>query len=467
MTSETKPHNVRLIDLDVYEVGGQRRYAYVGIRSTGVDQRDSWWWPDVTPAFARQQALKHGARIINVARSSPGRMAVVMQSSGPVYSRQLYDVTWRDVHRLLSSNGLRITDLDRYTNNGEVRFAASMIDNANAENQRIRAMWKASTMADASPGTDAWFGMYAKEVGGGRDVGLADAETFQPSSVQKLIPHLYVMDLLDKDPSLGLLDDPAGISWTSPPGNPDAVYCPSTYTGLFTQGNTGTLRSTLSRALGESLTRAHEALVTKYGATAINDRIHAMGLTNTNVYPGCPQPAGVKDWTSNTTTLTDLGAMFEKVDTQAYFPNRWAEVSEEFYGLMANWDRPAIQNVVADEAAKVGKTAIVSDFMSEVTFHGKAGGTDWSQGGAVTAARSFFGRVALPFVTGANGATTLKTFVGGYFVDAFAVPCIERLPATTSACATWKTAQAMWTSRFTGEPFRLAIRRALQTWPSS
>src|SRR6185503_8051056 len=103
-----------------------------------------------------------------------------------------------------ASNGSRITDVEQYVKNGSVRYAASLIDNSTPENQRIRSIWRSSTMANAPSGNDAWFGIFAKEVNGAVDVGLAHHLTFQPLSVLKLVPHLYVMDLLDKDPGVDL-----------------------------------------------------------------------------------------------------------------------------------------------------------------------------------------------------------------------------------------------------------------------
>jgi hypothetical protein len=289
--------------------------------------------------------------------------------------------------------------------------------------------------------------------------------------VLKLVPHLYVMDLLDKDPGLDILDDPKGISWTSLKDKPDEIYCPHRDGGAATQLNTESLRKTLTRGLGESLNRAHEALVNKYGSAAINQRIHAMGLKETNVYPGCPQPPDQKDWTSNTTTLTDLGWLFEGVDTKQFFPGHWSQVSAEFYGLMANWDvNGGIKAVIADEAAKVGKSAIVDKFMMKVTLNGKGGGTIVPQAdGSFQGGRAFFGRLELPFVTGPNMATTQKTFVGGYFVDNFRAPCNEDEAAASPkpTCVNWKKKQDATYQLFFGEPFRIAIRKAIATWPSS
>ena len=353
---EINKYKVRLIDLSTYVVDGKRRYSYIGIDNQGVDAKAWWWYVNVTPKFVQQQAQAHGARLIDVERPSAGKMTVIMQRNDEsAYSRHVYDYTLTDLLRFQASNGVRITDLERYSKNGKSRYAASLIDNSSAENRRIRSIWRASTMANAPNGTDAWFGIYAKEVKGGVDVGLADDRPYQPLSVLKLIPHLYVMDLLDKDPNLDLLDQPKGITWRALKGKPDEIWCRLTDKGKKTQIYSETLRKTLTRGLGESLNRAHEALLNKYHSATINARIHGMGLTHTNVYPGCKQGAGKKDWTYNRSTLSELGELFEHVDDRTFFPNNWSNVMGEFYGLMANWGTTGIKTVVADEAAKAGQ----------------------------------------------------------------------------------------------------------------
>jgi hypothetical protein len=471
VADEIDKYKIRFTDLDVYDVDGARRYAYIGIANEGVDGKAWWWYPDVTPKFVQQKVEENHARLIDVERPSAGLMTVVMQRNDEnAYSRHVYDYTLGDLLRFQASNGVRITDLEQYVKNGNVRFAATLIDNATPENQRIRGIWRSSTMANAPSGNDAWFGVYAKEVGGPVDVGLAHSMTFNPLSVLKLAPHLYVMDLLDKDPTLSLLDKPNGISWTSPLGQPDEIYCPYKDGLIPTQVYSDTLRNTLQRGLWNSLNRAHEALVNKYGFDAINTRIHQLGLADTNVFPGCPQPPPAKDWHSNTSTLTDLGKLFEGVDTKAFFPNQGVAVSKEFYGLVADWDVSGVKAVVADEAAKAGKSAIVNAFMSHVTLNQKGGGTIYPQAdGTYQGGRAFFGRLELPFVTGPNKAYMLKTFVGGYFVDNFTAPCNEDTAAQSPdpACTSWKKKQNAAYALLGGEPYRIAIRKALATWPSS
>lgn len=468
VVAEINKHKVRLIDLATYVVNGHRRYSYIGIANQGVDARAWWWYVNVTPQFVQQKAMQHRARLIDVERPSAGRMTVIMQrNTESAYSRHVYDYALGDLLRFQASNGVRITDLEAYLKNGQRRYAASLIDNATAENRRIRSIWRSSTMANAPNGTDAWFGIYAKRVNGPVDVGLAHTMAYQPLSVLKLVPHLYVMDLLDNDPGLDLLDQRSGITWTALKDQPDEIYCPQSHQGQATRIYSETLRMTLTRGLGESLNRAHEALLNKYGFAAINTRIHALGLTSTDVYPGCPQPAGEKDWTSNRSTLGELGELFEHVDDRTHFKNHWQEVSGEFYGLMANWGVNGIKSVVMNEAAKAGKRGIVDAFMQKVTLNGKGGGTLVPQDdGSYHGGRGFFGRLELPFRTG-RGGTTIRTFVGGYFVDNFKAPCNEDTAATSSSgtCRNWKKKQDAAYDKFTGEPYRLAIRGAIATWP--
>ena len=65
--------------------------------------------------------------------------------------------------------------------------------------------------------------------------------------------------------------------------------------------------------------------------------------------------------------------------------------------------------------------------------------------------------------------TLIKTFVGGYFVDNFKAPCNEDTAAESSnqTCKSWKTMQNAAYDKLMGEPYRLAIRRAIATWPSA
>ena len=143
VVKEINKYKIRLTDLSSYVVDGKRRYAYIGIANTGADARAWWWYVNVTPKFVQQQAVAHGARLIDVERPKAGRMTVIMQRNDEsAYSRFVYDYTQTDLLRFEASNGVRITDLERYKKNGHVRYAASLIDNASPENRRVRSIWR-------------------------------------------------------------------------------------------------------------------------------------------------------------------------------------------------------------------------------------------------------------------------------------------------------------------------------------
>ena len=170
-------------------------------------------------------------------------------------------------------------------------------------------------------------------------------------------------------------------------------------------------------------------------------------------------PAAGRQAGLNRSTLSELGELFEHVDDRTFFKNHWQQVSAEFYGLMANPSTTGIKAVVVSEAAAAGKSGIVNQFMASVTLNGKGGGTIFPQSdGSFHGGRGFFGRLELPFRIGRGArVTTIKTFVGGYFVDNFKAPCNEDTAAQSRdlTCRNWKTMQNAAYDKLMGEPYRL------------
>ena len=224
-------------------------------------------------------------------------MTVIMQRNDErLLTPSVYDGRMSDLLRFQASNGVRITDLEKaYVKNGNVRYAASLIENVGREPAQpidlaSRARWRTRPTAPTPGSASMRNRSRASRRRPGADDGLPAAQRPEAD------PHLYVMDKLDQDPastcstrrtaSAGCAEEQAGRGLV--PGQ-----------GGQTQTYSETLRQTLTRGLGESLNRAHEALVKKYGSTAITTASISWGWTNTNVYLGCLQPAGKPDWTSN------------------------------------------------------------------------------------------------------------------------------------------------------------------------
>jgi hypothetical protein len=453
--NDINKHRIRLVDLAVYQRGGQRRFAYVGIKNEGSDARAWWWYQDVSPAFVQKKAEEHGARLVDIERHRSNTLTVLMVKNQGTFARHVYGVSEGFINRYVQSQGVRITDLERHGS----KYYATMIDNVGAETARIRSLLR------ASPYRHGYFGAFSKRVGGPTYVGLAHRAAYQPLSVLKLVPHLYVMDRFDR----GQADLESEISWLSPKGRPDDHICPG-HLGA-TQTYSDTLRNTLHRGLWESLGRSHETLLNIYTPEAITERVQEMGLENTVMYYGC-EHSGKPNWLANRTTLTDMGELFEGVDSKAFFPNRWQETRDEFYGLMADWPAEWLRPVVESEAAKVGKSGVVDAFMQKVTIDGKGGGADsGSDDDGWLVGRSLSYRVALPFrVPSRRGTgTTTRSFVGGFFVNDTKGPCLEARahedPGSVShQCLQWVKSMGDTFVSVAAEVQRLPIREALKTW---
>lgn len=471
VTADLEKHKLRLTDLSTYVRGGQRRYAYVGIKNVGADKLKWWWYPGASAKAVRDKLATNHARLIDVERPSKGKLTVVMVRTQGQFSLGATGYTAGDLNRLIASQGVRITDIERYGD----RFAAVTIDNVDAETGRLRSILR------ASPWKDAYFGVMAKKVGGPTYVRLADKALFQPYSVLKLLPHLYVMDrydqVFDGNPGflLGTVAFETDKTHKLDPSDPlygqpvsDTPWCPAD-PPANEQTWTTTLAQTLSLALMHSFGPAHEALLNKYGPKKITARVQQLGLSHTVLYYGCKH-SGQKDWYSNRSTLSELGYLFEAVETKKFFPNHWQLVRDQFYGLMGSGDKNLwVKPVVIDEAAKQGKSGSVAAFMSATEIKGKGGGVNFPQSdGTWSGGRSFSYRLTLPYRYGA--AVMPRSFVGGWFVNDIKMPCNEEDatdPTASAKCKVFGVAMQTTYAAMIGEAQRLAIREALSTWPKT
>ncbi|HEX6228038.1 MAG TPA: hypothetical protein VFZ41_01090, partial [Solirubrobacterales bacterium] len=114
VTADINKHGIRLIDLDTYVLNGKRRYSYVGIKNQGEDGRAWWWYHNVSPSFVQKKAEEHKARLIDIERPKKGKLTVVMVRNEGVFTLHAYGMSQSRLGKLVASNGVRITDLERY-----------------------------------------------------------------------------------------------------------------------------------------------------------------------------------------------------------------------------------------------------------------------------------------------------------------------------------------------------------------
>lgn len=289
---------------------------------------------------------------------------------------------------------------------------------------------------------------------------------FQPLSTLKLLPYLHTFIEVDtKKASL------AGtkVSWVE---KTNGTAEEQAYASCLAAGSPGTkagsakLADALPTMMWESHNRTLDAVMNLYGPANISARAQQLGLTQTEMYAGCPQAGGPeRPWANNISTLKEVARMFEGVDalkfvksaaTRTAFANNLivlnaapgtsytSPITGRKTGPLTN---DFLRPIVEREAGK-GKAAVVGDFLKQVTVCGKGGG-----GGPHNdeVGASNFHQLTLPFKQ--NGKIVLRKFVVGFFV------CQMRDIADSAEKADELLRQSFWFELHT-----LPIRLALASW---
>ncbi len=227
----------------------------------------------------------------------------------------------------------------------------------------------------------------------------------------------------------------------------------------------------------ESHNRTLDAVLDQYGPSNITARAHALGLQDTEMHFGCPQPNDPAPWAANRSTLYDLARLFEGVEKLQSVSQPSSR--DAFFDKMINLDYDGeaymspitsatvgplsvtfLRDIVKREAGPT-KQDIVEDFLQHVVLRGKggSGGPSSDEFGY-----SDFLHVTVPFKQ--NGQITPRTFVVGWFVYNLKTPpgCPESMAGDGGTC------QAIWQperddlSTFRNEIHAAPIRAALKTW---
>ncbi|MGH2901930.1 MAG: serine hydrolase, partial [Solirubrobacteraceae bacterium] len=361
-------HQSRLIDLESYGSGGSTRYAAIMIRNSGVDRSPWWYWRNVPLSTVQASATSHGARTFSLDRLPNGRYNAIQVKRTGEFSAYEINVDARRVGDFVSQNGGRIVDLDTYEIGGKRRFTAVINDNADAFNGAVRGLARQSSKLRA-----ARVGMFVKQVGGPVSVGLGRNRVFEPASVMKILHHVYLHTRLEATPPENLSsivqfpDCPA----VNPTGECNAGKTPKnvcpTRAGVDATGST-TLDNADRQMMAVSDNRTTFAIEQRYGRAALNAFAGQIGAASTQINHnvGCWQ-------TENEVTLDDLARMVEGASDGSLLPT--ASVRDRFFDTMIQASNvpSGFQGLVADEAVKVGKAGIEGAFVANTVYRGKGG----------------------------------------------------------------------------------------------
>ncbi len=432
-------HASRLVDLESYSEGGETKYAAVMIRNSGVDKSGWWYWRNVPLSTVQNSASANGARTFSLDRLPNGRYNAIQIKRHGEFSAYEVDVDARRAGDFVSQNGGRIVDLDTYVIAGKRRFTILINDNADAYNARVRALARQSAKLRA-----ARFGMVVKQVGGPVSSSLGADRVFEPASVMKTLHHLYLHTRLEANPAENLNaivqfpDCPAtgGTGECAPPVTASNI-CP-TRSGVTAVGSM-TLDAADREMMRISDNRTTFAIEQRYGRATLNAFADAIGATSTQINHnvGC--------WSNeNQITLDDLSRMIEGASDGSLLPT--ASIRNRFFDtlIQANSVPAGLAALVAEEAALAGRSGIEADFVANMVYRGKGGSYNSGQ----RAARAGFGRVLIPFKSGAT--VVQRAFAYGHFYN-----CDDCRNDAASGDAYGKAAI---------EKFRAAIRSAVASW---
>ena len=336
-------------------------------------------------------------------------------------------------------------------------------DEANAESQRLRDLLY-DVYNQPEFGSRVVRGFVVKRMNGETLAEHCADMAFQPLSTLKLLPYLHA--LIEVDKGNATLTG-TKVSWVAPVTGSVASKADKTCLDASapnTQTGSAPLKDALPTMMWESHNRTLDAVLKKYGPAKITKRAQSLGLAQTEMYFGCPQPNGSQQpWADNISTLLDFAALFEGVESLKFvtatssrsaFRNNMIVLDSApgtsymspITGRMSGpWSNEFLRPIVEREAGP-SKLGMVNAFMQKVVVRGKGGGggpagNEWGS--------SDFLEVTLPFKN-SNGATVLKKFLVGWY--------LYQLKGAKST--TEDQALQVFRNEIHAEP----IRRALATW---
>lgn len=472
-------NNARLVDLDSYVVGGQRRFTAVMVSNTGADAKAWQWWHGQNFADIGPKVTAFNGRIVKIDRNSDGTYNFVqVRNTGSDNSAWWHAYGFSSMGALVNhANQLaaRPVSIHTYLNSlGQRRWDAAFIDNANAATRRMRGVY-GQTFLDANGyPTRGIFAAYLKQVGGSELVTLNHSRQAETASALKSLHLLHSMKQVELgnttlNSAFVYYDYPDGSSQTASNKCPDPVY--EVPANLRTNYSFETGLDEMMRISDNRTTRG---VVLRYGMAAINASGTSAGLNSTqirhnigcayrNTTTGKYDPANLR----NNTTARDLARIYEVARQGTWLTNRNNAQDEFFESVNRFTGAGEMAAIINAEAAALGKSAIVSSFSSQIRHWNKGGsyGTclpDASGGcGQRVIIRSTTGLLQLPFKSA--GVIAPRNYAYAHFISDVPVSCFENTSTTAVDCPS----DTHYTNAFAAarpELFREVIRAALQTW---
>ena len=460
----------RLIDLQPYTEGGVKKVAFVSIANTGADAKPWQYWFDQTPASMASHVSSFGGRITNLVRQADGTYDFIqVKNAGGDNFQWWYFFGFSSMTAAANRAaqfGARITNAQMHIVFNGRAFVPSydvvMIENSNAATQRIRGLLY-SRFVDSTGAPTATFAAYVKRVSGPVFVDLNSAADVDPASAVKIIHNLTAQQKLQSGP------DTTRSAFTyynypsqpDPTGNPKDV-CPDAAEETAANLQSTTEGNALTQMMLVSDNRMTRGVELRYGHATINTTAAAAGMSSTSIQQivGCAYQGGIR----NHSTARDLATIYESIDKNTVLLD--AANRDALYARMCCNNGSLTQlyrDVVNQEAAKQGKSAIATQFADLMVYRAKGG----TYNGLACPAGSLSTCVYEETESSA-GHLTIPGKVAGNVVmrdDVFAIYHADTQITCSATCGQAQevsAAQAYVTASV--EMFREEIASALLTW---
>ncbi len=443
-------NNARLIDVRPYRDGGRLRYAVIMVENTDQDFKRWEWLVGATPDRIRER-VDNGQRVTSLARNPNGEFdAVLVRDEGERWW-WWWGQTPDEVLSRIREHESRLIDVSSYMQGGARRYVAVEMDDDNHPQEPINSRSVAvRDHAEQNGWSGGFHGSYFAAATSPRSPTVAHNSNFryEPASSIKVLYLLYTL-------RQGM-DLTSNITYHWPNATtPDSNVCPPDVNDeSAANARSVNVEEALRGMMRESNNVYTRAFARRWGLPNVQQYARSIGLTNTHLeqgFIGCPFRGGVR----NQFTLQDAGALYAGVDRGVLLSGASrTKFFEILQGGRPDANNP-FEDVVNEEATRLGKTAAVPQFLARMNVRSKGGRYRLSLANDCSVHkrhRSVSGWVSVPF------RSTDRTFVFGSFVNDLFLPC-----ACSDTCAanTNADAEAM---RNVAEAARSTINSALASW---
>lgn len=469
-------NGARPIDIDRYTVGSATYFAAIFVKNTAPDNRGWWHYYGVTTTQIATYLGSTGGRLIDIERDpSTGRYDIIIQSGSSPNWWWYHGQSSTALANLASQNGARIYKIEPYLIGTTRFYAALLINDVDAETTRIRNLV-------SSKMSGSW-GFYLKKVRGSDVLGLQPDRIFEPASMIKAVHHAHAMKQAYNGVAGSSLT--SDVTWRAL-GTDDARY-PSDFDysddkdkcAYLSDGSVDPAAAVyvddlgtviLKQMMEQSDNRTTDAVVNKYGMTAINATADALGMTRTQLYHriGCDSDSPPSGWRHNELTLRDAGRLYEQVDNGTWLGT--GTYRTKFFEFMVDGainSTGDLATMIKTEAAAAGLTTTeVNTFLANTKTASKGGSYGQCPDGGGTCdpptvqSRTVGGVIWIPFKN--TGGTIVPTsYVYGRFFNTQFSCSFAAVKA--GSCTSFNNVSAGMTT-VSAEMFRAVIKQAVASW---